>query len=163
MPIRDQQRLLGALSAGTAVDVLLDRFRDRGTLEGVDLSVQQTLSPRRRAWFVDQGSVEQLRRALQGAASIWGGMRCPILPVDAEGQTTGQVPHVWVGTIVRPPTHEKDAILSNQRAYDDLVHIPTQAQTTDTRTSRSRHGRRAQRWARTPPTGCPPRWSARAR
>ncbi|HRE92527.1 MAG TPA: hypothetical protein PK095_25645, partial [Myxococcota bacterium] len=31
---RDQQRLLGALGAGTAADALLDRIRDRGTFEG---------------------------------------------------------------------------------------------------------------------------------
>lgn len=31
---RDQQRLLGALGAGTVADALLDRIRDRGTFEG---------------------------------------------------------------------------------------------------------------------------------
>jgi hypothetical protein len=50
-------------------------------------------------------------------------------------ETTRQVPHVWVGTLVRPPMHEKDTIFTNQRAYDDLMHCPTQPQTTDTRTT----------------------------
>lgn len=36
----------------------------------------------------------------------------------------------------RGDLHEEDVILSDQRAYDDLVHVPTQARTTDARTSR---------------------------
>lgn len=31
---RDQQQLLGSLGAGMAADALIDRLRDRGTLEG---------------------------------------------------------------------------------------------------------------------------------
>lgn len=34
MLTRDQQQLLGALGAGMATDALLDRLRERGTLEG---------------------------------------------------------------------------------------------------------------------------------
>jgi hypothetical protein len=31
--------------------------------------------------------------------------------------------------------HEKDMIISNQRAYNDLVHVPTQARTPETQTT----------------------------
>jgi hypothetical protein len=53
---------------------------------------QVRIAPRRRAWLVDEGSVDQLRRALYGAASLWGGLRCPILPVD----TSGEVASGWL-------------------------------------------------------------------
>jgi hypothetical protein len=43
------------------------------------------VAPYRRGFLVDGGDIEQLRSALLGAATIWGGMRSPILPVEPDG------------------------------------------------------------------------------
>jgi hypothetical protein len=43
------------------------------------------VAPYRRGFVFRSGDAGQLRAALLGAATIWGGMRCPILPVDSDG------------------------------------------------------------------------------
>lgn len=43
------------------------------------------VAPKRRAFLVSDGDTDQLRAALLGAATIWGGMRCPILPLESDG------------------------------------------------------------------------------
>jgi hypothetical protein len=43
------------------------------------------VAPYRRGFLVRRGDVGQLRSALLAAATIWGGLRCPILPVEADG------------------------------------------------------------------------------
>lgn len=43
------------------------------------------VAPYRRGFLVRRGNAEQLRSAMFAAASIWGGMRCPILPVESDG------------------------------------------------------------------------------
>ncbi len=43
------------------------------------------VAPYRRGFLVRRGDVEQMRSALLAAATIWGGLHCPILPVDADG------------------------------------------------------------------------------
>ena len=47
--------------------------------------VQLQVAPKRRAFLVRSGDVEGLRDVLKAAATIWGGMRCPILPVEPDG------------------------------------------------------------------------------
>lgn len=46
---------------------------------------QLRVSPVRRALLVGHGDGEQARRAFQAAAAIWGGARCPVLPVRDDG------------------------------------------------------------------------------
>jgi len=43
------------------------------------------VAPYRRGFLVRRGDVGQMRSALLAAATIWGGLRCPILPVEADG------------------------------------------------------------------------------
>ncbi|MFE4001370.1 hypothetical protein ACFX43_21565 [Nocardioides sp. YIM B13467] len=49
-------------------------------------SFQLRIAPRRRAFLVRDGDVDQLRSAFFAAAALWGGARCPILPVTPAGQ-----------------------------------------------------------------------------
>ena len=49
--------------------------------------------------------------------------------------STRQVPHVRVGTLLRTPVYEEDATFTNQRADNDLVHSRIKAWTSDKRTS----------------------------
>lgn len=46
---------------------------------------QLRVAPLRRAFLVQDGRPDQMIRALQAAAALWGGARCPILPVDRGG------------------------------------------------------------------------------
>jgi hypothetical protein len=43
------------------------------------------VAPYRRGFLVRRGDKGQLRSALLSAATIWGGMRCPVLPVELDG------------------------------------------------------------------------------
>lgn len=43
------------------------------------------VAPLRRVLVVQKGDNAQLRQALRAAAAIWGGGRCPILPVNPDG------------------------------------------------------------------------------
>src|SRR6266566_4763283 len=43
------------------------------------------VAPYRRGFLIDRGNSEQLSSAMLGAATIWGGMRSPILPVEPDG------------------------------------------------------------------------------
>jgi hypothetical protein len=47
--------------------------------------IEVQVAPYRRGFLIDRGDCEQLRSALLGAATIWGGMRSPILPVEPDG------------------------------------------------------------------------------
>lgn len=49
-------------------------------------SFQLRIAPKRRAFLVRDGDVDQLRSAFFAAAALWGGARCPILPVTPAGQ-----------------------------------------------------------------------------
>lgn len=48
--------------------------------------VELQVAPFRRAFLVRRGDKRQLLEALFGAAAIWGGTRCPVLPVEPDGQ-----------------------------------------------------------------------------
>jgi hypothetical protein len=52
-------------------------------------TLQVSLSPRRVGMMVRRNDVDQLRKALLAAASIWGGAGCPILPVNEDGTIDG--------------------------------------------------------------------------
>jgi hypothetical protein len=47
--------------------------------------VELQVAPFRRGFLVRRGDREQLLSALFGAATIWGGTRCPVLPVESDG------------------------------------------------------------------------------
>ncbi|MER7555652.1 hypothetical protein ABTZ46_01845 [Nocardioides sp. NPDC126508] len=49
-------------------------------------SFQFRIAPKRRAFLVRDGDVDELRSALYAAAALWGGARCPILPVTQAGE-----------------------------------------------------------------------------
>lgn len=48
---------------------------------------------------------------------------------------TWQVPHVRVGTLVRPPMHEQNPASRDERADDDLMHPATKPRSSDKRYS----------------------------
>lgn len=48
-------------------------------------SFQLRVTPVRRALLVEEGDVDQLRNALFASAAIWGGARCPVLPIRPDG------------------------------------------------------------------------------
>jgi hypothetical protein len=56
-----------------------------GTAPAGPAFLEVQVAPYRRGFLVCRGDTGQLRSALLGAATIWGGMRCPILPVEPDG------------------------------------------------------------------------------
>jgi hypothetical protein len=52
--------------------------------------VELQVAPFRRAFLVRRGDRDQLLAATLGAATIWGGTRCPILPVEPDGTVGGE-------------------------------------------------------------------------
>jgi hypothetical protein len=46
---------------------------------------QVQVGPKRRAFLVRDGDGDRLRDALLAASTIWGGARCPVLPVEDDG------------------------------------------------------------------------------
>lgn len=76
MLTRDQQQLLGALGAGMAADALLDRLRERGTLEGGRSAPQEGCwinYNRKAVWLEDHSEFSAaLRAAGDGGATDTG-------------------------------------------------------------------------------------------
>lgn len=50
-----------------------------------EASYNLRIAPLRRAFLVRTGDNDQLLRAVQAASALWGGARCPILPVEEDG------------------------------------------------------------------------------
>ena len=78
MPSRDQQQLLGSLGAGMAADALLDRLRDRGTLEGGRSAPQDGcwISYNRKAvWLEDHSEFSEAMRAAGSDKQAWRRIR----------------------------------------------------------------------------------------
>lgn len=75
---RDQQQLLGSLGAGMAADALLDRLRDRGTLEGGRSAPQDGcwISYNRKAvWLEDHSEFSEAMRAAGSDKQAWRRIR----------------------------------------------------------------------------------------
>ena len=71
---RDQQQLLGSLGAGMAADALLDRLRDRGTLEGGRSAPQDGcwISYNRKAvWLEDHSGFSEAMKAAGTDTEAW--------------------------------------------------------------------------------------------
>jgi hypothetical protein len=49
-------------------------------------SLQLGISPRRIGLVVRRDSIDEIRRAMTAASSIWGGQGCPLLPVNEDGE-----------------------------------------------------------------------------
>ena len=76
MLTRDQQQLLGALGAGMAADALLDRLRERGTLEGGRSAPQEGCwinYNRKAVWLEDHSEFSAALRAAGDAGATDGG------------------------------------------------------------------------------------------
>ena len=75
---RDQQQLLGALGAGMASDALLDRLRERGTLEGGRSAPQEGcwISYNRKAvWLEDHSGFSEAMKAAGTDKEAWRRIR----------------------------------------------------------------------------------------
>lgn len=75
---RDQQQLLGSLGAGMAADALLDRLRDRGTLEGGRSAPQDGcwISYNRKAvWLEDHSALSEAMKAVGTDTQAWRRIR----------------------------------------------------------------------------------------
>lgn len=75
---RDQQQLLGSLGAGMAADALLDRLRDRGTLEGGRSAPQDGcwISYNRKAvWLEDHSGFSEAMKAAGSDKQAWRRIR----------------------------------------------------------------------------------------
>lgn len=78
---------------------------------------QLRVSPLRRALLVRHGDDEQARRAFQAAAAIWGGARCPVLPLREDGT----VDSGWVALAELMGVSEVVDFTSSQRGQSRWV------------------------------------------
>ena len=89
---RDQQQLLGSLGAGMAADALLDRLRERGTLEGGRSAPQDGCwinYNRKAVWLEDHsGVLRSIARARRHQSSR---RNAGVAPDQAEGRVEGDV------------------------------------------------------------------------
>ncbi len=75
---RDQQHLLGALGTGMAADSLLDRLRERGTLEGGRSAPQEGCwinYNRKAVWLEDHSGVPEAMKAAGTDKEAWRRIR----------------------------------------------------------------------------------------
>ncbi len=75
---RDQQQLLGSLGAGIAADALLDRLRDRGTLEGGRSAPQDGCwinYNRKAVWLADHSEFSEAMKAAGSDKQAWRRIR----------------------------------------------------------------------------------------
>jgi len=112
------------------------------------------VAPFRRAFVVQRGDRAQLLAALLGATTIWGGTRCPVLPVEPDGTMRNEWlriaeaidPAVIVGFTVNSegesswasaPASRWPVVPARLRAYlcEDWVELPVRFYVNNNRTA----------------------------